>query len=374
MLSNKKICFVLPAHWKTEFGGAEYQSKLIIDYLRENYGQQYSVFYVCRTFNEDINFSAKNVVSIHDGSLGIRKYGYFFDSFGLYKVLKRLDPDIIYQRVGCAYTGVCAYYAKKFNKRMIWHVSLDNEVKPFKFRLSRAVLFQFIEKRFLEYGIKNAHHIITQTKYQSELLEENYRRKCDIIVPNFHPKPSQEVEKENKTKIVWIANIKKEKRPDIFIKLAETFKSDKDIQFLMVGRENARNKIWQHNLEADIERVENLEYLGEQPISEVNRILCHSHVLVNTSSNGFEGFPNTYIQAWMRQVPVVSLNVDPDDVLKNRKIGFYAGSQKKLITEVRRLIEDHKLRNEMAKKAQSYAFQNHSIQKNLPKIIELIQK
>ena len=51
--------------------------------------------------------------------------------------------------------------------------------------------------------------------------------------------------------------------------------------------------------------------------AEVNALLEHTDLLVNTSD--YEGFSNTFIQAWMRRVPVVSLRVDPDRLLSPRR-------------------------------------------------------
>ena len=62
-------------------------------------------------------------------------------------------------------------------------------------------------------------------------------------------------------------------------------------------------------LHQQMKLLPNLDYLGEQPIERVNSEIAASDVLVTTS---YEGFPNTFIQAWLRGVPVVSNGVDPD--------------------------------------------------------------
>ncbi len=53
-------------------------------------------------------------------------------------------------------------------------------------------------------------------------------------------------------------------------------------------------------------------FCGAISQQEVNAELANAHVLVNTSL--YEGFPNTFIQAWMRRTVVVSLNVNPDGI------------------------------------------------------------
>jgi hypothetical protein len=71
-----------------------------------------------------------------------------------------------------------------------------------------------------------------------------------------------------------------------------------------------------HSLLSQIRRMENLDLLGEVPLEEVNAQLAAGHLFVNTSKT--EGFPNTFIQAWMRRVPTLSLDVDPDGILRSR--------------------------------------------------------
>ena len=368
-MTKKKICFVLPYHWSYRFGGSEYQVKLLIDYIIENGDTKYDLFYVCRINDKEIYPLKYKIIRICKGNLGIRKYGYFFDSIDLYKCLKGLDPDFIYQRVGGAYTGVCAFYSKKFGKKMIWHVSIDEEARVFMLEFKRNLLFRYIGKKILQYGIKNTTYIIGQTKHQNELLKKNFGRECDYIIPNFHPVPKNEIKKKEPIKIVWVANFKRFKRPELFIKLSEEFQVNKKVRFLMIGRKNIGK--WQSELEKKIAKLSNLYYLGERPIEQVNRILCHSHIFVNTSL--YEGFANTYIQAWMREIPVVTLNVDPDDLLEKKKIGFHSRSFDQMVKHIRYLIENEDERREMGKRAREYAIENHSIEKIGKKYLEIFK-
>ena len=74
----------------------------------------------------------------------------------------------------------------------------------------------------------------------------------------------------------------------------------------------------------------------------------------------------------MRKVPVVSLKVNPDNVLNRSSTGFCSGTYERLREDVLRLIRDPNLRCKMGDRARSYAFDNHS-EKNAQKIIDILE-
>ena len=72
----------------------------------------------------------------------------------------------------------------------------------------------------------------------------------------------------------------------------------------------------------------------------------------------------------MRKVPVVSLNVNPDNVLDNKKLGFFAGDYNSLKEYTRTLIQNNELRNSMGEYAYQYSTQHHS-EENAQKILSV---
>lgn len=89
---------------------------------------------------------------------------------------------------------------------------------------------------------------------------------------------------------------------------------------------------------AAVPKLPNLKFFGFIPYHKVNEFFRRASVFVNTSS--VEGFPNTFIQAWDHYIPVVSLNVDPDNIIQNEKVGFLSGTLKKLVS----IINNNKLK------------------------------
>ena len=366
MINKKKICIVLPTHYAAFMGGAQYQAKCILEGLLAT--GNYEIHYLARRIDPDFKPEGYQIHRISDDS-GLRRFGFFVDTFKLLNLLKQIKPDVIYQRIACAYTGITAYYAKQSGCKMIWHVAHVNDVTPGKHTVSLNPISEFIDKRYVEYGLKNASYIVTQTEEQSELLHRHYGKFADKIISNLHPTPTETIQKSEPVTVAWIANFKPWKQPEAFIRLARDLKSESNAQFIMIGALQGGDREWRESLINEIDELDNLEYLGRKEQNEVNEILARSHIFVNTSLH--EGFANTFIQAWMREIPVVSLHVNPDNIFDRYEVGYFAGNYENMLEHVKHLILNIKRRNKLGSNAKKYALKYHSFE-NISHLVELI--
>lgn len=366
-MRRKKIGVIIPTHWSWILGGAEYQVSLITEHLAAD--DRFDVTVLSLYKNPSFTPENYTLKKIQPGGF-LSRYGKAFDGKNLLSALKDIRPDIIYQRSGSAYTGICAWYAQKNRIPMVWHISHDMDVTP-KMG-TKKFPFELVEKKCLEYGIRRATHIIAQTDKQAMLLKKNYGRTANQIIRNFHPLPdatNESISKGEKIKIIWIANFKPMKQPELFVRLAKELENIIDAQFIMIGKISDQKKYGQ--LLEQMNAVKSLDYIGEQPQEKVNKILSESHLLINTSR--LEGFSNTFIQAWMREVPVITLTVDPDDIIKNNEIGVCAGSYEKLRETIVDLVRSPEHRTQMGQKGKQYADENHSM-KNIDRIQETLEQ
>lgn len=358
-----------PCHWSGGFGGAEQQMSLLLDALIPQ--QVFDVTYLTRQAGAAYRPAGYTIETIPFNPLTMR-VGNLLDARPLLKALGRIRPHVIYQRVGGAYTGVAAWYARRNGCKMVWHISSDMNVVPFWADQNKSsnVLSRYLEKKALEYGIRHSDSIIAQTHRQADLLWANYGVKATTIIPNYQPVPEATIKQATPVSVLWVSNLKPMKRPEIFVDIARKYAADTGVRFTMVGRSD--QSAWCRQLLDNIKSVRSLDYVGEKTQDEVNELLAKAHIFINTSS--YEGFPNTFIQAWVREVPVISLDVDPDNILTTHQIGFCSGSFDVLLDNVKRLINDASLRRSMGAAARQYAINNHS-EINIVSIIrELIDK
>jgi glycosyltransferase involved in cell wall biosynthesis len=365
----KRIVILLPFHWSAMQGGAEYQARLICQHLVAS--GRFEVHWVSRHIHPDFQAKGYTVHKIGERH-GLRSKAFFFDHLALSRLLREIRPDVIYQRVGSAYTGIAAYHAMQNNCRMIWHVASDMDVIPFNVKDWRpSTLLKYIDKRYLEYGVRHASDIVVQTHDQNRLLGVHFGRQATMLIRNLHPLPAEPIDKNSSPNVLWIANLKPAKQPEVFMRLVRSCMDMPQVRFMMIG-EPWLDVARQRAFEKTVASIPNLSYLGKLPIEEVNALLERAHLFVNTSL--VEGFANTFIQAWMRQVPVLSLNVDPDGLLTSEGIGFCAdGDEAVLLHTLREWLVDASLREEIGQCAQVYAEAHHS-ERNIENLLELMER
>jgi glycosyltransferase involved in cell wall biosynthesis len=362
---RRRLCVLIPTHWGHLMGGAQYQAKVLIDRLLQD--GDYAIDYLTRRVDAHHRPEGYRIIRVGDAQ-GWHRHSMLFDARRLLRSLHAVRPDVIYQQVGCVYTGVAAYYARRAGCNLIWQIASDIDVTPWGGRRRLDMPLRYLEKRILEYGIRHSTHIIAQTEQQRALLLRHYGREPDALVRNFHPLPKEPLVKTTPVKVLWVANIKKVKQPELFIRLAHEL-GGTGAEFAMIGAP-AETREWQASLEAQMAHAPRLRYLGAQPQEEVNRLLAEAHLLVNTSE--YEGFSNTFIQAWMRQVPVMSLNVNPDGVFDGERMGLCAhGDYPTLRDGIARLIAEPQRLRAIARRAQTQAIADYS-ERNMQPLLRLI--
>jgi glycosyltransferase involved in cell wall biosynthesis len=98
---------------------------------------------------------------------------------------------------------------------------------------------------------------------------------------------------------------------------------------------------------AAAETTPNLHLLPTTAPGEVLALYPRAVAIVSTSH--FEGFPNTFLEAWAHGTPALSLRVDPDRVIERHGLGAACGGSldelaaaaRRFWTERRRSTGDH---------------------------------
>ena len=366
-MDRPRICVLMPTHWSAGLGGAEMQVQLLVDRLVAT--DQCELHFVARA--SDPAYRPRGY-TLHRLEARRAIAGTFLlDLPVVAQALELISPDIIYQRVGGAQTAVAAWWARRHGRRMVWHVSSNNDLAAAPWRWTPRAPFEMLDRQLIDCGARHAGGVIVQTREQAALLSSRFGRHDAMQIPNFHPAPAAVGPKPaDRVTICWIANVKELKRPELFLKLADDLRDRADLEFVMLGSRQMGDAPWSQ-FERLASGTGNVTYLGHRPQSEVNALLDRAHLLVNTST--YEGFPNTFIQAWLREVPVVSLKVNPDGVFNDGHLGVCANDDfGRFRQAVRTLADDPGQRRALGRKAALVARQKYSLS-NIDRVVEVLR-
>ena len=208
---------------------------------------------------------------------------------------------------------------------------------------------------------------MAQNQFQKRILKERFKVDS-IVIKNGVKIPPPCTLKNGPPIILWVGRITWVKRPQLFIELAKEIPY---AQFEIIGGETDGESGLYNDIKKKAQELPNLNFQGFVPYHLVNEYFQKATLLVNTSVT--EAFPITFIQAWANNAPVVSLKVDPDNVIRNEQLGFYSGSTKQLIFHVELLLKDEELRRDMGTNARNYVEREHDISKVVSEYVKIFE-
>lgn len=291
---------------KTDFiGGAELQQALIGEGLAKR-GHQVSFITMNHGQSEIENLNGFSVISTFKPDEGISGLRFFYPRlYKIWKALRKSDADIYYVRCAGFILAPVVLYAHLKRKKVVYCGAYDTDFDPEKIDLpySRDKMMYF-------WALKRCNAVIVQNVLQQKTLQNNFHLEGRVVHNGLSELQNDRLTGEH---ILWVANFLPRKNPHLFIELAKRFPQEK---FVMIGGEVDQK--FKRDFTKQAEKVSNLEIKGYLPFKEANKEFGKAKLFVNTSD--YEGFPNTFLQAWSHGVPVISF-VDPDDLITENRLG-----------------------------------------------------
>jgi len=115
--------------------------------------------------------------------------------------------------------------------------------------------------------------------------------------------------------------------------------------------------------------IPNVEMCGRVPHARMAEYYQRSHVLCCTSA--YEGFPNTFLEAWSIGLPVVS-TFDPDGVIAANGLGWVARDVDGIVDCLRKIAESPESWHRASQAARQYYLTNHTPEVCLPAFERLL--
>lgn len=366
----KKLVFVLPKtypyfnHFSGKMaGGAELQFYLLSTELAKK--KNYSISFIVGDFGQKKTENINNIkiIKSFNSTKGDSYLLKLKQAFLFMKILFKEKPDVILSTSNNTLVVLCSLYTIFSKAKHIHRIAHNNDVN-----LIRMKEYGFLGKAYA-WGMKKSNKILVQNTEQQEQLLKNYRRNSVLFKNAFIIEPSNNLKRKY---LLWVSRYKEWKQPELFLKLADKFKSN---QFLMIcPSSDLKNNGWV-KLKKMASSLDNLKFIDYIPYSEIQSYFNEAIIFINTSRT--EGFPNTFLQAAQAKAPIVSLNTNPNDFITKFDCGFFSiNSFEEMVANIDYLLNNKK---SLAKKGENcfkYLQQNHDlkiISKQLENLINEVQ-
>lgn len=279
----------------------------------------------------------------------------------------QIRPDIVYWRMNKNYFRDAAKALRSQRIPIVFAVSAMNDLSRFPalvdtgnmnslYSSARKALTSFWNHK----GFNWVNGVVCQTREQ--YIKCSFNNK--IIIPNSNPETSLADFTWPRPYVVWASNVKRIKRPEACLDLGKAIERY-GCDLIMFGKiQDKRYEPWLTKM-GSMQR--NIYFLGFQEPRVINGALRDSLALVHSSIQ--EGFPNVFLQAWFQAKPVVSLSVDPDDLISQFGLGFVAKNDaQRFHSQVTKLICEPELADEIGSQCLRYATEHFEKKKNVLKL------
>ena len=284
----------------------------------------------------------------------------FHDWVTIIWILIKHRPQIIISRGASRSDYALSVVSRWFKIKYILFGASDTD-----FQIGKELIVGEYNRKLYQKAIPKIDYFVVQNSCQQQYLKHNYN-KDSLVIPNIWlEKAADEKTTEKEFDVIWVANLRKLKRPEWLMNAARKLP---ELKFAMVGGPTA-DKQYFDEIKEEANLIPNLTFFGQQSFQQTNELIGKSRILTCTSE--FEGFPNTFLQAWAQKIPVVS-TVDPSGVIENYNLGRVVDNEKKFVNEIVQLVSDKDEYMKKQKTIETYFTKVHSAEKNYIKLINYL--
>jgi glycosyltransferase involved in cell wall biosynthesis len=289
--------------------------------------------------------------------------GQLAETGAIWRSLERADAEAYIVRGSGGHVVPAGAFCRARKRRFVFSSSSELDFDFARPDRNRRML------QIYKASLRLASRLALQTEQQRELAVRSLPESDPVVIPSFaEPAPSADGSGEY---FLWADRLVEYKLPERYLELAEALP---EARFRMVActmSETAPGMA--ERVEAAARRLPNLELLPPRPRSQLLEEMRNAVAIVKTSR--VEGMPNTFLEAWARGVPVLSLNVDPDAKIASNDIGVAAnGSMERLTEAAASLWRDRELRAAMGERARRFIEDVHSPDVVADRWVSLLQE
>jgi len=391
--SQYKICFATPYSYSLyneqtyhNFGGAEVRSYLFataisaymytdVHVVVGNHGQPVKENYGRITVHNDLSFDLRSMTKqknlfyrLLKGIERRLKHYYTIGKQNIYYIrgnksynekfltYKRIDADI-YCLFGVSnFTSELAANLQCSGKKVVLFIAGDSDLNFDYLKGNDEKNYYGSSYYLCNALLSNIKYVVTQNQLQADLLKNYNGKNSKVILNPVCMKPDGYSKGIiNKKYFLWIGKADHVKNPYAMINIA---KHCPGYQFVMI-MSHSRACIY---AEIETNKPDNVTIINYVPYRRVDGYINNAIALVNTSLH--EGFPNTFLQAGALGVPIISLNVNPNNFITDYNCGLFAeGDTNSIINLINNLHSHEEVFKLWSGNVMCYVNNNHDINK-----------
>jgi glycosyltransferase involved in cell wall biosynthesis len=354
------ICFVAPLAWPVlsgsrdiqVIGGAEVQQSIL---ARAFARSGYRVSMICLDYGQPARADVDGVTVLksHRPDEGAPVLRFLHPRLtSMWRAMTEANADFYYFRCSSVLTGFGAVFCRRQGKCSIYAGASDVDFVPGKQQI------RYRRDRWIfEYGLRHVDAIVAQNLSQYANCLAHYRRDS-VVIPSCYQAPAG-ARADRQGVVLWAGAIRQYKRPELFLDIARRLPARRFVMVGGPGSDDAASLQYYRSIERQADALGNVEFAGFVPFSRIEPYFDRAAVLINTSV--YEGFPNTFLQAWARGVPSVAL-VDTGSRHQGEPVYVVAADARAAADEVERLMADQSHWQRASRRCHEYFTTHHSVQ------------
>ncbi len=337
-------------------GGVERQTSLLARWMAERgHRVSFLTWDECGPSEEMID--GVRVIKICRENAGLPGLRFFHPKWsGLIGALKMADAEVYYHNCGECVTGQIAMWCRRNRRSFVFSAASEADCDPALPEVSSRR-----ERWLYLHGLRHADQVLVQTLRQQTMMAGNFKVNATVI-PMPAPGPTEndyQAPTPAARRLLWVGRVCKVKRPD---RLVEIARACPDLHFDVAGP--VYEDDFSRTAAAEASALPNVTLHGPVSREHIPGLYRKASLLCCTSD--YEGFPNTFLEAWSHGLPVVS-TVDPDGVIGRHNLGRVASDTTTLTASIRELLEDQAAYTSSSAAARHYFLENHAMETVMPR-------
>lgn len=293
-----------------------------------------------------------DLVETYDDNKGIPILRWVYYRFPvLFNRVKAYKPDVFICKSPGNALGIMSIVCWLLRIKLVFMVTndivADNRWKKKKNKANR--FFQWL-------GLRGPSSIFCQNDFQLGIYSKKYPSKNVFKVSNPFYSNNNFVKTESKFErkyIAWLGIFQYQKNIPALLTIV---KNSPNLQFIIAGVTGSNSDENTNAAIRELRTLKNAKFAGYLKRKQLSTFLSGAIALLNTSF--YEGFSNTFLEAFAVGTPVISLGVNPDKIITKYNLGFIV-NENEVGDKINYLIANYH-KNNMEKRIIKYLNDNHN--------------